>query len=156
MPRLNVEIERKYLLSALPEMPGVRDVLEIEQGYIPGRSIQERLRRQMHRDGTVRCFRTVKLGTGIERLELEDETSADIFEHLWVLTEGRRLRKRRHLVPTPAGTWEVDEFTDRSLFLAELELPSRDTMVVIPDWLAQVLVRDVTDDGSYSNSRLAR
>jgi len=156
MPRLNVEIERKFLLSALPEMPGVRDVLEIEQGYIPGRALQERLRRQRHRDGTVRCYRTVKLGSGIERLELEDETTQEIFEHLWVLTEGRRLRKRRHLVPAAAGTWEVDEFTDRVLFLAELELPTRDTAVVIPDWLAAVLVRDVTDDGTYSNSRLAR
>lgn len=156
MPRLNVEIERKFLLSALPEMPDVRDVLEIEQGYIPGRSLQERLRRQRHRDGTVRCYRTVKLGSGLERLELEDETTPEIFEHLWVLTEGRRLRKRRHLVPVRAGTWEVDEFTDRVLFLAELELPARDTAVVIPDWLSPVLVRDVTDDGTYSNSRLAR
>jgi CYTH domain-containing protein len=156
MPRINVEIERKFLLSALPQMPAVRDVLEIEQGYIPGRSLHERLRRQQHRDGTVRCFRTVKLGSGLERLELEDETTDAIFDHLWVLTEGKRLRKRRHLVPDGPRTWEIDEFTDRTLHLAELEIPTRETAIIIPDWLQPVLVRDVTDDGSYSNSRLAR
>jgi adenylate cyclase len=156
MPRVNIEIERKFLLSALPAMPAPRDVLEIEQGYIPGRTLHERLRRQRHRDGTVRCFRTVKFGSGIERLELEDETTAAIFEHLWVLTEGRRLLKRRYLVAEGPRTWEIDEFTDRTLHLAELEIPTRETAIVIPAWLQPVVVRDVTDDGSYSNSRLAR
>ena len=150
------EIERKYLLSGLPAMPSPRDVLEIDQGYIPGQKLLERLRRQRHRDGTTRYFRTVKLGSGFERLELEDETTLAIFEHLWVLTEGRRLRKRRYLVPAGALTWEIDEFTDRALHLAELEIPTRETAIEIPDWLSPVLVRDVTDEGSYSNSRLAR
>ena len=153
---MKVEIERKYLLSALPGMPGVRDVLEIDQGYIPGRALLERLRRQRHRDGSIRYFRTVKLGSGMERKELEDETTAAIFEHMWVLTQGRRLTKRRYLVPQGERTWEVDEFTDRELFLAEIEIPTRDTRIVIPDWLSPVLVRDVTDEGSYANSRLAR
>lgn len=153
---MNVEIERKFLLSALPDMPGVRDVLEIDQGYIPGVRVQERLRRQRHRDGRERYFRTVKLGTGVERLEFEDETDRRTFEHLWVLTEGQRLRKRRHLVPTDDLTWEVDEFTDRELVLAELEIPSADAPIVVPPWLRSVLVREVTDDRAYSNRNLAR
>ena len=156
MPRVSVEIERKYLLSGKPDMPPPKDVLEIEQGYIPGRTLLERLRRQRHSDGTVRCFRTVKLGSGLERLELEDETTPAIFDHMWVLTEGKRLRKRRYLVADGPRTWEIDEFTDRVLYLAELEIPTRETAIMIPDWLTPVLVRDVTDDGTYSNSRLAR
>lgn len=153
---MNIEIERKFLLSGLPDMPRVSDVLEIDQGYIPGVRLLERLRRQRHRDGTVRYFRTVKVGSGVERIELEDETDKATFEHLWQLTEGRRLRKRRHLVPDGSLTWEVDEFTDRSLHLAELEIETATTAIRIPDWLKPVVVRDVTDEREYTNRNLAR
>ena len=153
---MNIEIERKFLLSALPAMPPVSDVLEIDQGYLPGVRLLERLRRQRHRDGTLRYFRTVKLGSGIERIEIEDETDRATFEHLWLLTEGRRLRKRRHLVPLGDLTWEIDEFTDRPLHLAELEIATATTAIEIPDWLKPVVVRDVTDEREYTNRSLAR
>lgn len=153
---MNLEIERKFLLSALPALPPVADVLEIEQGYMAGERLVERLRRQRSRDGTVRFFRTVKVGSGLERIELEDETDEDTFRHLWLLTEGRRLRKRRFLVPEGALTWEVDEFTDRVLHLAEMEIPTRTTAIRLPDWLAPVVVRDVTDEKAYTNRSLAR
>jgi CYTH domain-containing protein len=52
--------------------------------------------------------------------------------------------------------WEIDEFTDRPLWLAELELDHAAAHVTIPDWLAPVLVRDVTDEAEYTNHRLAR
>lgn len=152
---MHTEIERKYLLRALPQMPDVRDVLEIEQGYIPGDTLVERLRRQRSRDGTVTCFRTVKAGSGLQRLELEDETDERTFEHLWQLTAGLRLRKRRYLVPVNGATWEVDEFTDRDLVLAEIELPTADTPVTLPDWLSAVLVREVTEEREYTNRSLA-
>lgn len=153
---MNIEIERKFLLRGLPDLPPVSDVLEIDQGYIPGVRLLERLRRQRHRDGTIRYFRTVKVGSGVERIELEDETDKSTFEHLWQLTEGRRLRKRRHLVPDGNLTWEVDEFTDRALHLAELEIETATTAIRIPDWLKPVLVRDVTDEREYTNRNLAR
>ena len=153
---MHVEIERKYLLSALPVMPRASDVLEIEQGYIAGKKLVERLRREVSRDGTVRYFRTVKVGRGIERIELEDETDERTFTHLWQLTEGRRLRKRRHKVTCGDDIWEIDEFVDRELFLAELEMPRVDHAVTIPDWLSPVLVRDVTDEERYANINLAK
>jgi CYTH domain-containing protein len=153
---VHVEIERKYLLRALPDMPRATDVFEIDQGYIPGTKLLERLRRQVGRDGTVRYYRTVKVGHGVERFELEDETDERTFAHLWQLTDGHRLRKRRHTVRNGADVWEVDEFTDRDLVLAELELPRADHPIVIPPWLSPVLVRDVTGEPQYANSNLAR
>src|SRR6476659_1904935 len=107
---LPLEIERNYLLRALPQMPAVLDVLEIDQGYLPGVNVLERLRRQRSKGGVVRFFRTIKLGMGVERIELEDETDQRTFDHLWLLTEGARIRKRRYLVPVGADTWEIDEF----------------------------------------------
>lgn len=153
---MHIEIERKYLLTGLPKLPSALDVLEIDQGYLPGVNVLERLRRQRSRDGTVRYYRTVKLGAGVERIELEDETDARTFEHLWLLTEGRRLRKRRHRVAHGADVWEVDEFTDRPLVLAELELARADAPVKFPDWLTPALVREVTDEPEYTNRSLAR
>jgi len=153
---VELEIERKYLLRGMPTLPLVTAVLEIEQGYIPGDRLVERLRREEHRDGTVKYYRTVKLGSGVERIEIEDETDAKTFAHLWQLTQGRRLTKRRHLVPNGSDVWEVDEFTDRDLVLAELEIDHAAARIDIPRWLAPVLVREVTDEKPYTNRSLAR
>jgi CYTH domain-containing protein len=73
-----------------------------------------------------------------------------------VLTDGRRLRKRRYVVPDGTDRWEIDEFTDRELVLAELEIERADRVIRIPGWLAPVLVRDVTDEKEYTNRSLAR
>lgn len=153
---MHVEIERKYLLKELPELPRPSEVLEIDQGYLPGEKLLERLRRQKSRDGAIRYFRTVKLGDGVERIELEDETDEKTFDHLWLLTEGRRLKKRRFVVPNGDDVWEVDEFLDRPLVLAELELGRADAPVAMPDWLKPVVVREVTDEREYTNRSLAR
>jgi CYTH domain-containing protein len=153
---VHIEIERKYLLRELPRLPSASAVLEIDQGYIPGVNLVERLRREQWHDGGVRYYRTVKFGSGVERVELEDETDERTFNHLWQLTEGRRLRKRRHVVTSGDDRWEVDEFLDRSLVLAELEIPRVDTAIMIPEWLEPVLVREVTDERAYSNRSLAR
>ncbi|HJQ22206.1 MAG TPA: hypothetical protein VJ867_17850 [Gemmatimonadaceae bacterium] len=153
---MNWEIERKYLLRALPVFPRLTGILEIEQGYLPGDKLVERLRREQHQDGTVNYYRTVKLGGGVERIEIEDLTDRATFEHLWQLTGGRRLTKRRYLVPNDTDLWEVDEFTDRDLVLAELEIDRADAKIVFPEWLREVLVREVTEEKAYTNRSLAR
>ena len=149
------EIERKYLLSALPPLGAAREIEEIEQGYLPGERVVERLR-HVRTNGTERYLRTVKSGTGVSRLELEEPIDPATFSRLWPLTEGRRLRKRRYRVPDGDRVWEVDEYLDRELAVAEIELGAGNEEVRPPAWLAPVLVREVTDDVSYSNRALAR
>lgn len=151
-----IEIERKYLLRGLPEFPRASVILDIDQGYLPGEKLVERLRREQSHEGVVRYYRTVKIGSGVERIELEEEADEAVFQHLWLLTEGRRLRKRRYVVPNGDDMWEIDEFLDRPLVLAELELDRADATVKIPDWLKPVLVREVTDEKEYTNRSLAR
>ena len=150
-----LEIERKFLLKRLPEtMPGSTPV-RIEQGYLPGDRLVERLRLE-ELNGKRAYLRTVKVGAGLVRTELEEETSAEMFKTLWPLTRGRRLTKKRHRVPQGDFTWEIDEFTDRDLVLAEIELPRADTQVVIPDWLAPWVDREVTGEVAFLNSTLAK
>jgi CYTH domain-containing protein/CHAD domain-containing protein len=150
-----VEIERKYLLKRVPSGMPASGSVRMEQGYVPGERLVERVR--MVEEGKQRrYFRTIKVGTGLVRTELEEETTPGIFQALWRLTSGRRLTKRRHFVPDGDLVWEIDEFTDRSLVLAEVELPSADTTVEPPDWLAPAIEREVTGDPAYLNSTLAK
>jgi CYTH domain-containing protein len=149
-----VEIERKYLLKGPPAAVQGVIAIDIEQGWLPGRRLQERVRRSRSSDGE-RYYRTIKSGSGIQRLELEEEIPADVFDGLWPLTTGRRLRKRRYLLPTGELAWEIDEFLDRDLWLAEVELPQRDTVVELPVWLKADVIREVTGEAEFLNYNLA-
>jgi CHAD domain-containing protein/CYTH domain-containing protein len=151
----DVEVERKYLLSRMPEMPAGVEVVEIDQGYVPGQRMHERVRR-VRREGSIQYYRTVKLGKGVQRFELEEETTREVFEGLWKLAEGRRVEKRRFIVAEGDVTWVVDQFLDRELVLAEAELQSADQKPAYPAWLAPVVVEEVTDRLEYTNLSLAR
>ena len=150
------EIERKYLLRALPEHVRHAPSVEVDQGYLPGTRINERIRRMRSPDG-VRFFRTIKMGSGVERFELEEETTEAFFTAVWPLTRGARIFKRRYFVSEGNVVWEIDEFLDRSdLWLAEVELEAADQPVKIPEWLQPVVEREVTDEREYTNHALAR
>lgn len=149
------EIEHKYLLTAVPaELQGASSV-EIHQGWLPGEVLQERLRVVCGPDGE-RYYRCVKAGTGLERLELEEETTKEIFEALWPLTEGKRVAKRRYQKTERDLTWEVDLFRDRELVLAEVEVPAARRRIQLPAWMKPVLVREVTGEAEFVNLNLAR
>lgn len=150
------EIERKFLLKRMPRLEGEAEVWEIDQGWLPGEKLAERLRRVRRPDGTVSYFRTVKLGSGASRFELEEETTPEVFRKLWNLTKGKRVRKTRYRVEDGGFTWEIDRFRGRRLVLAEVELPDEDTPVTPPAWLQRFVVRDVTDEREYVNINLAK
>jgi len=168
-----VEIERKYLLRSAPDLSPVAgrvETVEIRQGWLPGERLRERLRKSVGPGGTD-YTRTVKLGAGVERIEIEESTTAGVFEALWPLTEGCRIHKRRYRVRVAdaggegsarlpgtdrARIWEIDEFLDRGLWLAEVELADAGETPELPAWLAPWVDRDVTDDPQYTNLKLAR
>ena len=153
-PALPLEVERKYLLRSLPHLLREAPYAEIEQGWLPGERLLERVRR-VRKDGRETLYRTVKLGKGVSRVEVEEETTPELFAVLWPATQARRVRKRRYAVADGGHTWEVDLFEGRDLVLAEVELPSPDTPVTLPAWLAPYVVREVTDEPAYVNANLA-
>ena len=149
-----MERERKFLLRGMPLRARGGSLAEIEQGWIPGRTLRERLRCKRS-GGEETFYRTIKIGSGVERIELEEETAPEVFAAMWPLTAGCRITKRRYSVEEDGLVWEIDEFLDRELVLAEVELASADQQVTIPAWLAPSVVREVTDDPSYTNLSLA-
>lgn len=152
--REDVEIERKYLLKAFPNEAKKAPFDAIEQGYIPGERLLERIRRVRGPDGE-RFYRTMKFGSGMVRTEIEEEMTADLFKKLWPLTRGKRVIKRRYSVQNGEDTWVFDVFRGRKLVLCEIEIDSEHRAIVIPEWLAPYVVRDVTDESEFTNVNLA-
>lgn len=150
-----IEIERKYLLRRVPAEVRTAPSAVVDQGYLPGKVLVERIRRSKE-SGAIRYTRTVKTGSGLARVEIEEACSEAVFDTLWPLTKGRRVRKRRYRVADAGRTWEVDVFLDRRLALAEVELASTRDVVKLPDWLADCVVREVTEEPGYANVNLAR
>jgi adenylate cyclase len=144
------EIERKFLVSAIP--PEAGEGTSILQGYLPLSSDEDELR--VRRKGSATVL-TVKSGQGLDRGEEEVSISAETFEALWPLTEGRRIQKRRYEIPYAGATIELDEFDGQldGLLIAEVEFDSTEESERFdpPGWFE----RDVTDDPVYSNRALA-
>ena len=146
-----VEIERKFLLTRVPDALPAGE--PIEQGYlaVAPDGVEVRIRRRAGR-----CTLTVKSGPGHVRVEEELEIDDRRFEALWALTEGRRIAKTRHLVPLEGGaTAEVDVYADalEGLLTAEIEFGSTGASAAFapPDWLG----REVTGDARYAYQSLA-
>jgi adenylate cyclase len=148
-----MEIERKFLVRELPAGVEQSRSTRIEQGYIAiaDDGTEVRVRR---RDGA--AVLTVKSGSGRSRLEEEIAIDAQRFTRLWPLTEGRRLEKTRHLIPTAMGlTIELDVYSGvlTGLMVAEVEFGSEDQADAFkpPEWFGT----EVTDDARFKNQKLA-
>lgn len=164
MDHSTLEIERRYLLRELPELPAGARVTEIEQGYFShgdvdphtGSPLNGRLRCARLPDGSAVYTHTIKRGTGLVREETERQIDQTMFNRLWPLTEPLRLTKTRHAVDERGVTWEIDAFDDVDLVLAEVELDSADASVTIPAWLRPVVEREVTNDPAFTSKGVAR
>ncbi len=164
-----IEIERKYLLRALPVIPDAWQRLELEQGYLNAEHVcasddpdavthvcEGRIRRTVRSDGSVTCTHTIKRGMGLVREETERDLTEDQFLQLWPLTQGMRLRKTRWVWHEDELQWAIDRFYAVDLVLAEVEMPRKDCAIHMPEFLAAVLEREVTDVLEYVNSEIAR
>jgi CYTH domain-containing protein len=156
MGEATYEIERVWLLIAVPEIPAGAERWTIEQGYLDAASgVEGRVRSITYPDGRREFVHTIKSGEGLVREESERAITGEEFDRLWPSTLGRRIRKVRHRVREGALVWEVDEFLDWPLAMAEVELPDTSTEVTPPGWLRGVMGREVTNDPRYRNSALA-
>lgn len=146
-----MEIERKFVPAAAPDLTGVRGRV-LRQGYV---AVDGRAETRVRDDDGDRIL-TIKGGHGRAREEVELPLPADAFERLWALTEGRRVVKRRYAVALGGGlVAEVDVYSGTldGLVTVEVEFPSEDAADAFapPPWLG----REVTGDRRYGNASLA-
>lgn len=146
------EIERKFLVSALPDLAGAVKT-DLRQGYVtlPEDSVEVRLRQSDHA-----CFLAVKSGEGVVRTERETTISAEQFDALWSATEGRRIEKTRWIGRLDDKLcFELDVYAGvlAPLLTVEVEFSSEHEAAafVPPEWFGI----DVSSDKRFRNKALA-
>ncbi len=157
--KVHHEDEKKYLidLNDVPHDLSKCDTLQITQGYLtidPGKS-EERLRKQVHLDGSVEYFYTKKAGSGEDRLEQEKPISEKEFEELWQQrTIPGIIEKTRYLIPDGNYLIELDIFHGKheGLVMTEVEFktPELKKNFIAPSWFG----REVTLDKRFKNQAL--
>ena len=143
------EIERKFLVKG-DAWRSLAEGVSYRQGYL--NSQKERTVRI--RTVGEKAYLTVKGPTrGVTRTEFEYEIPyEDCLAMLEELAEKPIIEKKRYRIPAGSYVWEVDEFfgVNEGLILAEIELPSEDSVFEIPDWIGE----EVSGDPRYFNSSL--
>jgi adenylate cyclase len=148
-----VEIERKFLVPEPPDLTGT-DSVEVEQGYLaladPDGGAEVRLRRRGNE-----LVLTIKGGTGRSRAEQEIDLDRAQFEALWPLTAGRRVAKKRHMVPLGELVAELDLYKGDLDGLVVVEVEFDDDAAADefepPAWFGA----EVTGKQEYLNETLA-
>lgn len=142
------EIERKFLVRDTRFLAGDPGV-PFRQGYLsrdPDRTVRVRVAGDQG-------FLTIKgRPDGPSRPEFEFEVPLDDARELLGLCAGSLIEKTRHRIDHDGLTWDVDVFegANEGLVIAEVELPTVDHAVALPDWVGV----EVTGDVRYYNSRL--
>jgi len=145
--RQELEIERKWLLSELPNLP-YESIIHIEQ-YYRGYT---RYRKEFEKG--VESFmviekRRVSAGTNIETWE---ESKPEDFYFNYPIHE-KPITKKRHVFHCEGHKFEVDVF-ENHLVVVEVELKSLIEPIVFPGEISAVIITEVTDNPRYSNYNL--
>ena len=149
---MGVEIERKYLVSGTPwSLYDKVKTTTIKQGYISKfkkHTVRIRLTNK-------KAMVTIKGPTkGFSRSEFEYEIPYDDGLELIKMCDGDLIDKTRYVVTDEHGqVWDIDEFhgINEGLVVAEIEIPSEDTPIAIPNWVT----KEVTFDKRYTNVYLS-
>ena len=146
-----MEIERKYLLDALPDNLEQYPHKKIEQGYLSTDPVV-RVRRSDYS-----YYLTYKSEGLMIREEYNLPLTEESYEHLKQKADGILLSKTRYCIPLSSDlTIELDVFDApyEGLYLAEVEFPDKESAekFVPPAWFG----KDVTFSTDYHNSTLSQ
>ena len=145
----SMEIERKFLITALPEHLDTYPCRMIEQGYLSTDPVV-RVRRDSDR-----YYLTYKGKGLLAREEYDLPLTEEAYRHLLRKADGRIITKRRYLLPCGPYTIELDVFLGdlAPLVIAEVEFPDLEAAgrFLPPDWFG----KEVTMDPAYHNSVLS-
>jgi adenylate cyclase len=159
---MNIEIERKFLVTRFPEEEikngalKIISVKHIDQTYLGlGKKDELRIRKLVDADSSEETFTfTFKKDKKESRLELEEYISAELYESILLGTKNVPLRKKRTTLHYNGYNIEIDEYDDFDLIVAEVEFQSVDEMRSFEplEWFQQ----DVSGKKEYSNKYLWR
>lgn len=146
-----MEIERKFLVTSLPENLNDYPFHQIAQGYLCTDPVV-RIRRQDEE-----YYLTYKSRGLMVREEYNLPLTREAYEHLLPKIDSILISKKRYLIPLNSGlTIELDIFERElaPLILAEVEFPTEEDANAFtpPEWFGE----DVTYSTDYHNSVLSK
>lgn len=150
---MNIEIERKFLVTSEAFKASAFNSYTIKQGFLnsdPKRTVRVRLKEEKG----ILTVKGLSSKDGLSRFEWEKEISKTEAESLINLCEEGIIDKIRYEIKCGNHLFEVDEFhgDNKGLIIAEVELNSEDEAFKKPDWLGN----EVTGDIRYYNSQLSK
>lgn len=151
------EIERRFFVKEGFHPSSISEAVSpIRQPYLSKcGSWVIRARHEIAADGDDKYTVTLKSGVSdIESKEINIPTTRE--GYLDFLSECLPpLNKQRYTIPHGDLTFEVDVFNDPDfdgLIIAEIELPSKDTKIELPEWIGE----EITGRKGFSNFALFR
>ncbi len=147
--KVNIEIERKFLVRAKPNEKPLRKH-HIRQGYI-AREGGNVVRVRVWDDRYILSVKTPTKGVG--RYEIEVDIKAHEAKVLLAACPHAPLEKTREVYGVGGHMWEVDFFKgpNKGLIIAEVELSSEQEEFTLPDWIGP----EVTGLQKFYNANLS-
>lgn len=153
---MQLEIERKFLLRRVPTLE-YSDCKLIVQCYAwcEDKKDYDRYRESISEDGSAKYFHTFKkrIKSGVQE-EYEEEIEKEVFYSYFDRCD-KFIKKRRRIYVKKDLIWEIDDFIDLSLVVAEIELPKEGHEFKIPKKIKKEVIMEVTEFPQFYNSNLA-
>ena len=146
-----MEIEKKYLVSHIPDNLDEFQCRHIEQGYLSTNPVV-----RVRRDND-EYYLTYKGKGMMVREEYNLPLTREAYEHLIKKADGNIISKKRYELPDNSGhTIELDIFEGvfEGTVLAEVEFSTVEEAdnYIAPDFF----IKDVTNDSEYHNSNMSK
>lgn len=170
------EVERKFLLHAVPQI-NYDSIIRIKQAYKSDRperirqeEIYPRPRKPIENFWLAENPKLLYEHTLKETLEGKEgvqETNQQLNESKFndlIPMFPNIIKKIRHVKSCKINVgmkWEIDDFSLHrtemvSIIVAEIEVPSLNYDIQFPEWLKPYILKEITDDKTYSNFKLAQ
>ena len=160
----HLEIERKFLLKAMPDKDPT-EIVDIDQWYWKNKKgIWERARSWESSTKGIRWIHTVKktISRGVS-LEDERDMTQEEFDKFVLRCklkeeDSRFISKERWIYPVEGSFlyWEVDKFdSGHHLIVAEIEIPKKSFKITMPNFIKDKFLMEVTGIKQFSNRNLS-
>ena len=155
----NLEIEKRLLLKRLPLHDELFDEIHfIEQYYTPtGRYRHVEMYSNKNNKEITKYIHTIKksVSKGVNE-EIEVEISLSEFSKA-IEKSTKFISKNRFIKKAGKYKWEIDEFIDVNLIIAEIEVHTKKELktVKLPKYIKENLIMEITGIKEFSNFNLA-
>lgn len=148
---MSLEIERRFLIENDDWKAYADAPLLLKQGYL---SVEKERTIRVRIIGEQAWLTLKGYISDISRSEFEYEIPLQDAENIMDTMCPFKMEKRRYPVKWGGFVFEIDVFEGENapLVVAEIELPSEDTVFDRPDWLG----REITSDGMFTNAYLSK